>query len=503
MPTGKRTSGPEFIIDSSRDRRYPLLISDHPEIAQFIREIPLKNISWDCLVTLANPDATDTVLDALLIPTDTARTISVVVGTTVVGTLPDAGVVADSQIARVYASGLLPTCKLVIAPGDSVVAKVCLYASDGGVPYNNPPANNWALLPAGSRWQVEPTRLSPFKGIPDQSRVLVELRASEDIISIFLDGTECGILDMDAADALNGAVALAIKDGYVPVARGCTEYHHDGQISLHIDALPAEQWCREDAYLDKNPLAKLVPYQSDPSGYAQGMLAFIRAHEITRSPSQENRTTIVEGLRKIGPYLLLVLAACCAILSVAIDALSARGTVGLLGCASILGFLSGWVLFCRSRDTEERKRTRYWEFLIPLSVSALIPSVAFANIGVFYDTRTHLAPTTPADMTTLQSFPGNGDPLPTFLDEEPETTSTDIPFSGASEVQTSSSPGPIPPGYPSPGVQPGTPQINLVPDNENEPRGLNPTIGMAPAPDKAIDPFLVSVGTGGGSFSWK
>lgn len=401
----RKTGGPEFIISSCSDRFYPLITSTHPEAREFLREIPLSNINWASLEVLADLESPTTELEALLIPTNCARTISVVVGTNEVGTLPDSAVVSQSQIARVYASGFIPTCTLLFTPGDSIIARVFLFKTDGGVPFNDPPPTDWALLPAGSLWRVEPTRISPFADIPDHSQVLLELRPSGDLIYVFLDGMECGILDMEAADALAGAVGAAIEDGYVPVVHGCVGHEDDGHVSLHIDALAFGLWQPADFSLSANPRATLIPHQPDPRQYLDGLIEFVRAHEPMRDPVLERRLALMNWFRKFSPAILIVMGIVSIAIAVIVDGISARGTVGIFGFSFVFIFLGVWVLACRRGDTPRKKQSRHWIFLIPLTVSALIPSVVFANIGIFYDPYSPLSSPSSVEMTTLRTFP--------------------------------------------------------------------------------------------------
>ncbi|EEW50085.1 hypothetical protein HMPREF0290_1319 [Corynebacterium efficiens YS-314] len=419
MPNTVRTPSPDFIIDSARDRYYRLLISDHPDVLPFIRDIPLDNISSTAIQTLADPTVPRTVVESLLIPTNGGDTVSVVVGTTVVGTLPDPSVVSDSQIARVYASGLIPTCKLVLTPAQHPAAHISLYKSDGGVPFNNPPAKPWALLPDGSMWRVEPTRHSPFRNIRDESRVLVELRAVDEIIFVYLDGRECGILDVDAADALRGAVQTAVKDGFIPIARGCVERRDDDTISLHINALAFPLWRREDFRLRHNPMELLVPHQRNPGLYRAGLLQFIRSHERVLPATPARTHTVVTGLRRYAPLVLILLGILSFILTLSAD-LSAQGVVGLLGISVVLAALGLWVLGCRQYDDTRRKQPRRWEVTLPLALSVLIPSVTFASIGVFHDTRPTQNSTITAQSTTLLPFPPTQDLLSTLADGHPD-----------------------------------------------------------------------------------
>lgn len=436
MPNTVKTATPDFVIDSSRDRYYRLLISDHPDTRPFIHDIALENLNEAAVRKLADPAAPQTVLESLLIPTNGGETVSVVVGTTVVGTLPDPTVVSDSQIARVYASGLIPTCKLVLTPAEQPLAHISLYISDGGVPFNNPPTNPWALLPDGSMWRVEPTRYSPFRNIQDESRVLVELRVMDEIIFVYLDGRECGILDLDAADALRGAVQTAVKDGFIPVARGCVERHDDDTISLHINALAFPLWRREDFRLRHNPMSLLVPYQRNPLLYRAGLQQFIRCHERVPNPTPTRNHTMVAGLRRYAPLALILLAILSFVLTVS-GGLSPRGTVGLLGISVVFGVLGLWIMGCRKYDTTVRKQPRRWEMTLPLALSVLIPSVTFASVGIFHDTDTRLNSTVSAQSTTLSPFPHPRDLLSTLADGQPaDPTSPTKPASRADRPGT-------------------------------------------------------------------
>lgn len=405
MSTTNRNVNTAFIIDTSCDRSYPLFMSDLPAARELLNEIPLSNINWDALEALTAPDSPTAEYEALLIPTDSARTISVVVDTHVVGTLPDSTLISHSQIARVYASGFIPTCTLTITPGESILARIFLFKTGGGVPFNDPPEKTWTLLPAGALWQVEPTRVSPFNDIPNGSQVLLELRASGDLISIYLNSSECGILDIDAADALSGAVQVAAERNHLTLAQGCVSRTADGCVSLHIDALPFNQWTRDDFALPPNPREKLVPYSNDPLSYLDGLKQFIRDHEAPRDLVRERRQVTRDWLTRISPVILILLGFGNLVIAAAIDDLSARGLVGVFGLSFVFIFLGAWLSFCQKRDTPRRKQPRHWNFLIPIGVSALIPSVVFANIGFFYDSQNPTSQTSSAGMTTLQNFP--------------------------------------------------------------------------------------------------
>lgn len=405
MSTTIKNASTAFIIDSSYDRFYPLFMSHLPDAHDHIDAIALRNINWDVLNALATPDSLTAEHEALLIPTDSARTISVVVGSHVVGALPDPTIVSHSQISRVYSSGFIPTCTLKISPGESILARVFLFKTGGGVPYNDPPEKTWTLLPSGSRWRVEPTCTSPFSGIPDGSQILLELRASNDLISVYLNGTECGILNLDAADAISPAVQVVAERNHLAFVQGCVHYAQEGQISLHIDALAFDRWKQDDFALPTNPLEKLIPYNPDPMAYLDGLNSFVRAHETTRDLAQERRLAALSWLQKTGPYFLILLALFHLLFAVAIDDLSARGLVGVLGLSFISVFLGAWLIFCQKRDTPRRRQPRHSNFLIPIGVSALIPSLAFANIGIFYDSLAPASQTSSAGMTTLRNFP--------------------------------------------------------------------------------------------------
>lgn len=405
MSTTTDNANTAFIIDSSYDRFYPLFMSHLPDAHEFIDAIPLRDINWDALTALATPGSPTAEHEALLIPTDSARTISVVVGSHVVGTLPDPTLISHSQISRVYASGFIPTCTLKISPGESVLARVFLFKTGGGVPYNDPPEKNWTLLPSGSRWRVEPTRTSPFAGMPDGSQILLELRTSDNLISVYLNGTECGILDLDAADALSQALQVVAESNHLAYVQGCVHYGQEGQASLHIDALAFDRWSQDDFALPTNPLEKLIPYNPEPLAYLDGLNSFVRAHETTRDLARERRLATLSWLQKTGPYFLVILGLFHLLFAVAIDDLSARGLVGVLGLSFLFFCLGAWLLFCQKRDTPRRRQPRHWNFLIPIGVSALIPSVVFANIGIFYDSPDPTSQTSSAGMTTLRNFP--------------------------------------------------------------------------------------------------
>lgn len=434
MPQPEKSPRQDFIIDCSRVHPYPLAISDQPEMQQFVREIPLRDIQWEALQELAQPDSDSTILRASLLPSNDARTIAVMVGTTLVGTVPDPAVILGSQIARVYASGFIPTCQLQITPDATVVAHISLYASDGGVPFNDPPSNQWTLLPGGRIWRVEPTRLSPFDNIPDQSRVLLELRAIDDMVFIHLNGVECGILDMDAADALKGAVDTAAESGLLALAPGWVDRGADGNIALRINALSLRDWDRKDFQLPRNPLGTLVPHREDPEEYQQGMQQFIHEHRSARSRAEARPARVHGWLGKIGPVLLLLLAVVFIIPVFLFESVSARGLVGIFGVSVVLCAISLWVLACRQRDTDQCRQPRYWNTVAPLALTALIPSLVFATIGVFHDTGPQLSTTTSSvHMTTLQTFPRDGGlPLPGALghiDDGPLPQPIRSPFS--------------------------------------------------------------------------
>ena len=460
MPDTTKTPPLDFVIDSSRDRYYRLLISDHPDTLPFIHDIPLENINDVAVRKLSDPATPHTVLESLLIPTNGAETVSVVVGTTVVGTLPDPSVVSDSQIARVYASGLIPTCKLVLTPAEQPRAHISLYKSDGGVPFNDPPAKPWTLLPGGSMWRVEPTRHSPFRDIQDESRVLVELRAIDEIIFVYLGGKECGILDIDAAEALQGAVQAAVRDGFIPVVRGCVERRDDDTISLHINALAFPLWSRENSRLRHNPMQRLLPYQRDPGFYRAELLQFIRCHERVPGPTPARNHPVVAGLRRYAPLAVILLAITGLILTVSGD-LSARGVVGMLGINVVFAVLGLWILGCRQYDTTMRKQPRRWEITLPLGLSVLIPSVTFASVGIFHDTDRSLNSAVSAQSTTLLPFPHPQDLLSTLAEGQPvhPTGGVDTRLPGDTDSR--------PNGDPT-GLDPQSPQ-NIQPDERGVP----------------------------------
>lgn len=475
MPDTVKTPPLDFVIDSSQDSYYRLLISDHADTRPFIHDIPLENINSVAVRELEDPTTPHTVLEALLIPTNDAETVSVVVGTTVVGTLPDPSVVSNSQIARVYASGLIPTCKLVLAPAAEPEAYISLYKSDGGVPLNDPPTHPWTLLPDGSMWRVEPTRHSPFINIRDESRVLVELRALDDIIFIYLNGRECGILGIDAADALRGAVQTAVKDGFIPVARGCVERRDDDTISLHINALAFPLWQREDFRLRHNPLPRLVPYQRNPLLYRAGVHQFIQCHKRAPQPSPARHHTMLERLHRHAPLVLILLAVLSFLPTISAD-LSARGVVGLLGISVVLAVLGLWILGCRKYDTAARKQPRRWEMALPLALSVLIPSTTFASVGFFHDTDASQQSDISAQSTTLQPFPHTQD----LLVARPPGSSDTPPGSNPESADT---PGRLPVDQDVPSWAPTLiPTLTTPAEREARPEEPSPRLPDAPGP---------------------
>lgn len=491
MSQAEKSPRLDFIIDCSRVHLYPLTISDQPEMQQFIREIPLRDIQWEALRELALPESDSTTLRASLLPSNDARTIAVMVGTTLVGTVPDPAVILGSQIARVYASGFIPTCQLQITPDATVVAHISLYASDGGVPYNDPPSNQWTLLPGGRIWRVEPTRHSPFNNIPDQSRVLLELRVIDDMVFVHLNGVECGILDMDAADALKGAVDTATESGLLALARGWVDRGADGCITLRINALSFRDWDRKDFQLPRNPLGTLVPHRGDPGDYQQGVQQFIHEHRSARSRAEAHPARTHGWLRTSGPALLLLLAVLVILPAFLFERVSARGLVGIFGVSVVLCAISLWVLACRQRDTDRYRQPRYWNTVAPLALAALIPSLVFATIGVFHDTGPQLSTTTSSvHMTTLQTFPRDGGlplteilertddgplpqpirspfsrmPVPAPAQEPPSAATTPVT---ASRENLIASVAPVPIPNPAPLPQPAP--ENATPDTDYEP----------------------------------
>lgn len=388
-------------FDRGTARTYPLSAPHELNSTCPLGAIPLAHADRPALESLAVPGQDDTYTEALLIPTDAGRTISVLVGDTVVGVLPDTGAVTDSQIARIYASGHLPSCTLHITPGGSHLARILLVSPEMCLPHNSPPTKDWTLLPDGIFWQVEPTRLSPFQMIPEESQMLLELRTNGDLIYTYLNGTECGILDLAAAEALCGGVAHAQHFGLVPVVRGFLRVSPDRkEISLQITALPFADWTKTQRRLSRNPLPRLIPYSTDTRDYRSGLHCFLEEH-----PDSEEPVRPGVPLRAAAPMLSLGFGVLTIAVGLILSGVHSGAAFGVISLGVAIAALGIWACICRRRDTADHTQPRHWGVVAPLAVGIMIPAISFTVVGMIMDARGNLNESLSSELITMPSAP--------------------------------------------------------------------------------------------------
>lgn len=381
---------------------YPLV---PPLSGEKIQLYPVENIPRATLEKFAAEDKQNRSVSAILVPADAGTTIKVYVSGEAVGTLRDPELIFDSQFARIFASGSVIDCVLRITLGESYLAAIELGDPARSTFLNSPPTTKWTLLPGGKEWTVEPTKLSLFKNLPAQATVLCELREVEGIVYLYLDGQECGILDVDSAVSLADAIAFCQTHDFRPMVRTFVNRECESHVlCIRIDALPFIAWTKSQRLIETKQLPALVPFSEQPSSYRSKVVAFSSSLENQESTSPYS-TLRCTRYQNFAPNLWILLGVITVFLGVHLSSFSPRGAVGFLGLGITAVMISLWVLFRRNHDSENYIAPRHWDFITPLALGVAIPSIVFANIGLFVDSDESASSFKRTELTTLSSIP--------------------------------------------------------------------------------------------------
>ncbi|WP_029703172.1 hypothetical protein [Corynebacterium callunae] len=379
---------------------FPLAI---PRSGEIIHTIPVENIQRERLEKFAAANKQNCSVTAVLVPADGGSSFKVYVCGEEIGTLRNPELIQDSQISRVFASGCLVSCALRITLGESYLAHIEIGDPERSFVANSVPLKDWTLLPSGRTWSVEPTKLSPFKKYSAQATVLCELRTVEGLVYVFLDREECGILDVDSAIALLDTLSFSRDHKVLPMVRAFIDREAESDaITFAIDALPIQEW--DSCQLQVKPIPALVPYAQNPREYRIGLSALSNTVE-DHPPVPSYSSLKFPRVCRVTPFLALFLGLLSIILGIHLSSFSPRGAVGFLGIGLVGVVISAWVLYRRSADSEFKLAPRYWDFIAPLALGITIPSVVFANIGLFVDSSESVSSFKNADLTTLSSIP--------------------------------------------------------------------------------------------------
>ncbi|WP_080795648.1 hypothetical protein [Corynebacterium pacaense] len=388
-------------------RTYPVYWPSTSDCPSRLTVISLEDADPAVLTSLAASATGDTFhTEARLVPTSTGH-IAIMIGGVAVGSLPDPGILTRSQIARLYASERIPTCLLSIDTIGPPSATVSLRTDSFSVPVNNPPESDWSLLPTGTLRRAEPILNSPFSCLPDRAQVLMEFRIVNDVALLYLNGSECAILDADSLCWAHDIHEYFSKRLLVPVVRAyVTRNSTTGVISLLIDALAMGEWTIRQNSLPVKPLPALVGFRARPRDYPP--LEFPSG--APAAPPTRLRERIIPGLQRNLPFLAIVLGAVSILFGLSSSNLNGHHAVGFGALGLVSTFLGGWVYMCRSRDTLSHRQPRLWSLIGPLALSTALPSLAFAMIGLFLDSSSSMHQTDLTQVRTLPKNPGQMEP---------------------------------------------------------------------------------------------
>lgn len=202
----------------------------------------------------------------------------------VIGYIPEGDAESYQQIRRVVASDLTPVCKTRIwyyedYDGDNrYYLRLCLRSPESLLPLNDPPYEEWALLPYGNVSQVtkESDHLDvlldyvPPTGV---GQLLVTLhlvtagvRTKHEAIEVRIDGERIGELTKQTSAKFASAVRYFDEQGVTTVALATIKGSSlSAEVTLH--AAKSHELSEEDLEQEFSPLPRLVPYCDNAGEY--------------------------------------------------------------------------------------------------------------------------------------------------------------------------------------------------------------------------------------------
>lgn len=202
----------------------------------------------------------------------------------VIGYIPEGDAETYQQIRRVVASDLTPVCTTRIwyyedYDGDNqYYLRLCLRAPESLLPLNDPPYEEWALLPYGNVSQVtkESDHLDvlldyvPPTGV---GQLLVTLhlvtagvRTKYEAIEVRIDGERIGELTKQTSAKFASAVRYFDEQGVSTVALATIKGSSlSAEVTLH--AAKSHELSEEDLEQEFSPLPRLVPYCDNARKY--------------------------------------------------------------------------------------------------------------------------------------------------------------------------------------------------------------------------------------------
>ncbi|ALC05488.1 putative membrane protein [Corynebacterium deserti GIMN1.010] len=399
-------SSPPTFSQFSFDREiYPLTpIPSQPTV-----RFPLEGINRSTAESLVPAGDSDTLTTALLIPTNNATALTVVVGGNCFGTVITPQHLLNSQLSRVFASGHIISCQLHVTPGASTLASLILPELDYAIVVNDIPQCNSTLLPGGQTWNVEPTKSTLFDDFLPYAAILFELRESNSLVEVYYKGVHCGVLEINDAAALASAVQFCLKHGQVPVARGCVR-RNNGTTSVKIHALPFEAWTKKHRQIVPLRLPALLPYNADPLMYFEGVKCLAIKIEQHTNAGKATPTAWEKAIDAV-PFIAMVLGGLSVASAIAVARYSTPGLVGFVAVGVVMLLISLGLL----RNRREPHLHRMWEFLGPVVLIAATPPLVFSAVGAFLDTSSSMSSyAESSELTTLQ----NRSILPYLIEQE-------------------------------------------------------------------------------------
>lgn len=442
------------------------------------------------MATLINPEHQERFVEAVLAPLNSGTQLGVWTQKTYIGTIKHPEILLNSQLLRIFASGHLIGCKLHLTPSRGVLASIMLPDLDFAVIMNKVPHSTSSLLAGGTTWQVEPTANSPFKNFLPRSAVILELHEMQSVLTVFYNGTECGVLDIETADALSSAVRYSYDRGVHPLVRGYVT-RTDASVSIEIDALPLELWSKKQRRLQLLEIPTLVSYHQHPESYREGTRRLSQA--LFECSKKKKALSFADKALKYSPYVTLAAGGTSLVASAFIS--QSRLSYFIIGL--ILAALTTVVLFAKNLTGH----SQFWNLFSSVGLMASLPAFIFVSANNYLGsadvvinteestifTTLANAPLTPSDIpTTPASVPDSlgstglqgetGAKVFAFENRNPPVDSTRVP---SVELQISApitSVSSAPPEFlsPAPSQIPSTSEATVGGNDNNERNDFSP-----------------------------
>lgn len=370
--------------------------------AQTTHVYALEHVNRNTLRKIVTPEQGEHVTEAVLAPMESATKIGAWVQGEFLGILLDSQLLLKSQLSRVFASGHLIGCQLLLSPSKGTLASVLLPDLDFAIIMNEGPQQDAHLLPKGAQWQVEPTVNTLFNNLLPNSTVLFELKHDLDTLTISYNGIECGVLSAEDAAALCTAVRFSVVNGLIPTVVGQVVRSH-GAVTIEIDALPFELWSKKQYRVELLNIPQLVPYHADTQAYADAAVHFSQSIFQPQSASKRS-LALPEKVLIYAPHLALAIGLLSLIAFMPVRNVNNHGWTLFAIISFILLAFAGVILCTKKRPTSSQRLN----LVTSVGLLTSLPVVAFLAAGpLITEGKTKGPSLTEPQQTTLANSPPN------------------------------------------------------------------------------------------------